>query len=58
MENTHVRNDRLRQRAVRQPEAENREAAELWLARNRYHKAYLEEVTADEVSAVEGRTAD
>ncbi|RWM85618.1 MAG: hypothetical protein EOR84_31665 [Mesorhizobium sp.] len=39
--------------------AENREAAELWLARNWYHKAYLEEVTADEVSAdaVEGRTA-
>lgn len=39
--------------------AENREAAELWLARNRYQKAYLEEVTADEVSAdaIEGRTA-
>ncbi|CAG0982563.1 MAG: hypothetical protein F9K19_16975 [Rhizobiaceae bacterium] len=39
--------------------AENREAAELWLARNRYQKAYLEEITADEVSAdaVEGRTA-
>ena len=39
--------------------AENREAAELWLTRNRHQKAHLEEITADEVSAdaVEGRTA-
>lgn len=39
--------------------AENREAAERWLANNRYSRAYLEEVSADEVGAdvVEGRTA-
>lgn len=39
--------------------ARNREAAERWLAKNRCSRAYLEEVTADEVGAdvVEGRTA-
>jgi hypothetical protein len=39
--------------------AESREAAELWLAKNQYRNARLEEVTADEVSAdvVEGRAA-
>lgn len=39
--------------------AENREAAELWLANNCYPNARFEEVTADEVGAefVEGRTA-
>ncbi|WEX08489.1 hypothetical protein [Chelativorans sp. AA-79] len=39
--------------------AENREAAELWLAKAGYRSARLEEVTADEVSAdvVEGRAA-
>lgn len=39
--------------------AESREAAELWLARNRYSSARLEDVTADEVGAdvVEGRAA-
>jgi hypothetical protein len=39
--------------------AENREAAERWLASNPYSRAYLEEVTADEVGAdvVEGPTA-
>lgn len=39
--------------------AESREAAELWLAKNRYSAARLEEVTADEVGAdiVEGRAA-
>jgi len=39
--------------------AQDREAAERWLASNRYSRAYLEEVTADEVGAdvVEGRTA-
>mgnify|MGYP001481572161 CR=1 FL=1 len=39
--------------------AENRDAAELWLAKGRYSRACLEEVTADEVGAdvVEGRTA-
>jgi len=39
--------------------ARDREAAERWLASNRYSRAYLEEVTADEVGAdvVEGRTA-
>jgi hypothetical protein len=39
--------------------ARDREAAESWLASNRYSRAYLEEVTADEVGAdvVEGRTA-
>lgn len=39
--------------------ARNREAAERWLANNRYNRAYLEEVTADEVGAdvVEGRAA-
>lgn len=39
--------------------AENREAAERWLANNPYSRAYLEEVTVDEVGAdvVEGRTA-
>ena len=39
--------------------ASDREAAERWLASNRYSRAYLEEVTADEVGAdiVEGRTA-
>jgi hypothetical protein len=39
--------------------AENREAAELWLANNRYPNARFEEVTADEIGAdfVEGRTA-
>lgn len=37
--------------------AENREAAKLWLAKNRYIAARLEDVTADEVGAdvVEGR---
>ena len=37
----------------------DREAAERWLASNQYSRAYLEEVTADEVGAdiVEGRTA-
>lgn len=39
--------------------AKDREAAERWLASNQYSRAYLEEVTADEVGAdvVEGRTA-
>lgn len=39
--------------------AETLEAAELWLARNRYSSARLEDVTADEVGAdvVEGRAA-
>ncbi|WP_348528999.1 hypothetical protein [Mesorhizobium australicum] len=39
--------------------AESREAAELWLARNRHHQARIDEVTADEISAdaVEGRAA-
>ncbi|GAA4134659.1 hypothetical protein ACFFTN_13100 [Aminobacter aganoensis] len=37
--------------------APNRESAERWLANNRYSRAYLEEVTADEVGAdvIEGR---
>jgi hypothetical protein len=37
----------------------NREAAERWLANNRYSRAYLEEVSADEIGAdvVEGRSA-
>ncbi|MHA6645771.1 hypothetical protein [Mesorhizobium sp. A623] len=37
--------------------AESREAAELWLANNRYSNALLEEVTVDEIGAdfVEGR---
>ncbi|WP_192248038.1 hypothetical protein [Mesorhizobium caraganae] len=39
--------------------AENREAAERWLASNSYSRAYVEEVSADEVGAdfIEGRTA-
>lgn len=39
--------------------AKDREAAERWLASNQCSRAYLEEVTADEVGAdvVEGRTA-
>ena len=39
--------------------AESREAAELWLAKNRHSAARLEEVTAEEVGAdvVEGRAA-
>ncbi|RWK58592.1 hypothetical protein [Mesorhizobium sp.] len=39
--------------------ADNREAAELWLAMHPYSHTVLEEVTADEVGAdiVEGRTA-
>lgn len=39
--------------------AESREAAELWLAKNRYSAARLEDVTVDEVDAdvVEGRAA-
>lgn len=39
--------------------ADNREAAELWLARARHSRARMEEVSADEVSAdaVEGRAA-
>jgi hypothetical protein len=39
--------------------ARDREAAKRWLASNQYSRAYLEEVTAGEVSAdvVEGRTA-
>ena len=39
--------------------AEDREAAELWLARNGYTRARLEEITADEAGAdaVEGRAA-
>ena len=39
--------------------AENHEAAELWLARNGYTRARLEEITADEAGAdaVEGRAA-
>jgi len=39
--------------------AENHEAAELWLARNGYSRARLEEITADEAGAdaVEGRAA-
>ncbi|RWH77979.1 hypothetical protein [Mesorhizobium sp.] len=39
--------------------ADNREAAELWLAMNPYSHTILEEVTADEVGAdvIEGRTA-
>jgi hypothetical protein len=39
--------------------ARDREAAERWLANNRYSLAYLEEVSADEVGAdiIEGRTA-
>lgn len=39
--------------------AKDREAAERWLANNQYGRAYLEEVSADEVGAdiIEGRTA-
>ena len=39
--------------------ARDREAAERWLASNRYSRAYLEEVSADEVGAdiIEGRAA-
>lgn len=39
--------------------ANDREAAELWLAKARYRSAVLEEVTADEVGsdAIEGRAA-
>ncbi|MGQ4274123.1 hypothetical protein [Terrihabitans sp. B22-R8] len=39
--------------------ADNREAAELWLAKSGYTRARLDEVTADEVGAdaVEGRAA-
>lgn len=39
--------------------ARDREAAERWLANNPYSRAYLEEVTADEVGAdvIEGRSA-
>jgi hypothetical protein len=39
--------------------AKDREAAERWLASNSYGRAYLEEVSADEVGAdvIEGRTA-
>jgi hypothetical protein len=39
--------------------ARDREAAERWLASNPYSRAYLEEVSADEVGAdvIEGRTA-
>lgn len=39
--------------------AENREAAEMWLAKNRYTNARLEDVTADEraADAIEGRAA-
>lgn len=39
--------------------AENREAAERWLSNNAYSRAFLEEVTADEVGAdvIEGRAA-
>jgi hypothetical protein len=39
--------------------APNRDAAERWLTSNRYSRAYLEEVTADEVGAdvIEGRAA-
>jgi hypothetical protein len=39
--------------------AADRNAAERWLASNRYSRAWLEEVTADEVGAdvIEGRTA-
>jgi hypothetical protein len=39
--------------------AQDREAAERWLTSNRYSRAWLEEITADEVGAdvVEGRTA-
>ncbi|WP_353035710.1 hypothetical protein [Mesorhizobium sp. M1328] len=38
--------------------AQNREAAERWLANNQYGRAYLEEFSADEVGAdvIEGRT--
>jgi hypothetical protein len=39
--------------------ARDRQAAERWLANNQYNRAYLEEVSADEVGAdvIEGRTA-
>lgn len=39
--------------------ARDREAAEGWLANNRYSRAFLEEVSADEVGAdvIEGRRA-
>ena len=39
--------------------AENRDAAELWLAKTGYSRARLEEITADEVGAdaIEGRAA-
>jgi hypothetical protein len=39
--------------------ARDREAAERWLASNPYSRAYLEEISADEVGAdiIEGRTA-
>lgn len=39
--------------------AENRETAERWLASNLYSRAYLDEISADEVGAdvVEGRAA-
>ncbi|MGN6767168.1 MAG: hypothetical protein ACTHJQ_16855 [Rhizobiaceae bacterium] len=54
---------RILQDLVDNPEllhlARDREAAERWLACNRCSRAYLDEVTADEVGAdvVEGRTA-
>ncbi len=37
----------------------NREAAERWHANNQYSRAYLEEVSADEIGAdiIEGRSA-
>ncbi len=39
--------------------ARNREVGKRWLANNRYSRAYLDEVSADEVGAdvIEGRTA-
>jgi hypothetical protein len=39
--------------------AKDREAAERWLANNPYSRAYLEDVSADEVGAdvIEGRSA-
>ncbi len=39
--------------------ARDREAAERWLASNRYSRSYLEDISADEVGAdvIEGRTA-
>jgi hypothetical protein len=37
--------------------AQSREAAELWLAKNKFHNARLEDVVADEIGGVQERAA-